>query len=222
MANQLDELNPEIREEGLDTNVIAKKLPAEVGTGSKIFEIALWVCGILPGLIFLFMKIGAQKHFDQLQQKIQRNASQIDNYLEQRVMVLQNCARLLDKAIDLDKSTFENIARYRSGNAGDLDTARNALSGQVDNLSRSINVAVESYPDLQAHREIADAMQQNMYLQREITAARELYNDTVDQWNRDIFAWPTKKIVAAKNGYTTRIPFIASSEVKQQARSTFF
>ena len=222
MANQLDELNPEIREEGLDTNVIAKKLPAEVGTGSKIFEIALWVCGILPGLIFLFMKIGAQKHFDQLQQKIQRNASQIDNYLEQRVMVLQNCARLLDKAIDLDKSTFENIARYRSGNAGDLDTARNALSGQVDSLSRSINVAVESYPDLQAHREIADAMQQNMYLQREITAARELYNDTVDQWNRDIFAWPTKKIVAAKNGYTTRIPFIASREIKEQAKSVFF
>ena len=222
MANQLDELNPEIKEEGLDTNVIAKKLPAEVGTGSKIFEIALWVCGILPGLIFLFMKIGAQKHFDQLQQKIQRNASQIDNYLEQRVMVLQNCARLLDKAIDLDKSTFENIARYRSGNAGDLDTARNALSGQVDNLSRSINVAVESYPDLQAHREIADAMQQNMYLQREITAARELYNDTVNEWNRDIFAWPTKKIVAAKNGYTTRIPFIASREIKEQAKSVFF
>ena len=222
MANQLDELNPEIREEGLDTNVIAKKLPAEVGTGSKIFEIALWVCGILHGVIFLFMKIGAQKHFDQLQQKIQRNASQIDNYLEQRVMVLQNCARLLDKAIDLDKSTFENIAKYRSGNAGDLDTARNALSGQVDTLSRSINVAVESYPDLQAHREIADAMQQNMYLQREITAARELYNDTVDQWNRDIFAWPTKKIVAAKNGYTTRIPFIASREIKEQAKSVFF
>ena len=222
MANQLDELNPEIREEGLDTNVIAKKLPAEVGTGSLIFEIALWVCGIIPGLIFLFMKIGAQKHFDQLQQKIQRNASQIDNYLEQRVMVLQNCARLLDKAIDLDKSTFENIAKYRSGNAGDLDTARNALSGQVDTLSRSINVAVESYPDLQAHREIADAMQQNMYLQREITAARELYNDTVDQWNRDIFAWPTKKIVAAKNGYTTRIPFIASREIKEQAKSVFF
>ena len=222
MANQLDELNPEIREEGLDTNVIAKKLPAEVGAGSKIFEIALWVCGILPGLIFLFMKISAQKHFDQLQQKIQRNASQIDNYLEQRVVVLQNCARLLDKAIDLDKSTFENIAKYRSGNAGDADEARNAMNGQIENISRNINVAVESYPDLQAHKEIADAMQQNMYLQREITAARELYNDTIDQWNRDIFAWPTKKIVAAKNGYTTRIPFIASKEIKEQAQAVFF
>ena len=222
MANQLDELNPQVREEGLDTNVIAKKIPAEVGAGSTIFEIVLWILGIIPGLIFLFMKIGAQKHFDQLQQKIQRNASQIDNYLEQRVMVLQNCARLLDKAIDLDKSTFENIAKYRSGNAGDNDEARNEVEGHIENISRNINVAVESYPDLQAHKEIADAMQQNMYLQREITAARELYNDTVNEWNRDIFAWPTKKIVAAKNGYTTRIPFIASKEIKEQAKGVFF
>ncbi len=220
MVNQLDELNPEIREEGLDTNVIVKKLPAEVGVGSKIFEIALWVLGIIPGVVFLFMKINAQKHFDQLQQKIQRNASQIDNYLEQRVMVLQNCARLLDKAIDLDKSTFENIAKYRS--AGGDDDARNELGGRIDNISRSINVAVESYPDLKAHREIADAMQQNMYLQREITAARELYNDTVNEWNKDIFAWPTKKIVAAKNGYTTRIPFVASKEIKERAKDVFF
>ncbi len=221
MANQLDELNPEVREEGLDTNVIVKKIPVKVGVGSTIFEILLWVCGILPGVIFLFAKINAQKHFDQLQQKIQRNASQIDNYLEQRVMVLQNCARLLDKAIDLDKSTFENIARYRSG-GGDADVARNEIGSQIETVSRSINVAVEQYPDLQAHREIADAMQQNMYLQREITAARELYNDTIDQWNRDIFAWPAKMIVAAKNGYTTRIPFVASQEVKEKARSVFF
>ena len=168
------------------------------------------------------MKINAQKHFDQLQQKIQRNASQIDNYLEQRVMVLQNCARLLDKAIDLDKSTFESIAKFRSGNASDAEAARNELGGQIETMSRNLNVAFENYPDLQAHREIADAMQQNMYLQREITAARELYNDTINEWNKDIFAWPTKKIVAAKNGYTTRIPFIASKEIKEKAKSVFF
>ncbi len=222
MANQLDELNPEVREEGLDTNVIVKKIPVKVGVGSKLFEIMLWVCGILPGLIFLFMKIDAQKHFDQLQQKIQRNASQIDNYLEQRVMVLQNCARLLDKAIDLDKSTFENIAKFRSGYKSDADMARNELGGQIETMSRDINVAVERYPDLQAHREIADAMQQNMYLQREITAARELYNDTINEWNKDIFEWPVKKIVAAKNGYTTRIPFAASKEIKEKAKAVFF
>lgn len=219
MANQLDELNPEVREEGLDTNVIAKKLPVTVGKGSLVFEILLWVCLIIPGVVFLIMKIKAKNYFQQLEQKIQHNASQIDNYLEQRVMVLQNCARLLDKAIDLDKTTYENLAKYRSGAS---DEARNEAAGQIDTLSRSINIAVENYPDLQAHKEIAEAMRQNMYLQKEITAARELYNDTINAWNRDIFAWPAKQIVAAKNGYTTRIPFIASAEIKQQAKGVFF
>lgn len=219
MANMLDELDPQVKEEGLDTNVIAKRIPVTVGTGSKVFEVLLWVPGIIPGIVFLFMKISAKNHFQRLEQKIQRDASQIDNYLEQRVMVLQNCARLVDKAIDLDKSTYETLAKYRSGAT---DEQRNDAAAKLDTLSRDINIAVENYPDLAAHKEIADAMKQNLYLQREITAARELYNDTVNTWNKDLFRWPTKQIVAAKNGYTTRLPFIASQEIKAQAKEVFF
>ncbi len=222
MANQLDELGTDIREEGLDTNVIAKKLPVQVGKGSVAFEVLLWCAGIIPGVVFLFKKINAKKYFQQLEQKIQHNASQIDNYLEQRVNVLQNCARLLDKAIDLDKSTYITIAKHRSGNDKDGDESRNEVASQLDAMQKNINIAFENYPELQAHKEIADAMKQNMYLQREITAARELYNDTINTWNREIFAWPTKMIVAAKQGYTTRIPFIASKETKEKAKGVFF
>ena len=164
-------------------------------------------------------KIKAKNYFQQLEQKLQHNASQIDHYLEQRVVVLQNCARLLDKAIDLDKSTYTEIAKYRSGMG---DEARNDAARNIDAVANSINLAFENYPDLQAHKEIADAMKQNLYLQREITAARELYNDTVNAWNKAVFSWPTKQIVAAKNGYTTRLPFIASAEIKAKAKDVFF
>ena len=81
---------------------------------------------------------------------------------------------------------------------------------------------LRAYPELKSHAIIADALQQNSYLQREITAAREVYNDTVRQWNQDIYTWPTKRIVAARAGYTTRITFSTSREVKEQARATFF
>jgi LemA protein len=167
------------------------------------------------------MKIKAKNHFQQLEQKIQRNASQIDNYLEQRVMILKNAAQLVNKAVELDKETYTKIAELRSG-ARLSDAERNQVATQVDDLSKNINIAFEQYPQLQAHGEIRDAMQQNSYLQREITAAREVYNDTVARWNREVFAWPTKQIVAAKRGYTTRIPFSASKEIKEAARGTFF
>ncbi len=223
MANELDEMTAPELESGNDVKVIAKQLPVTVGVGSKIFNVIWWFLPpILGGVIWLIMKAKAKNYFQQLQQKIQHDASQIDNYLEQRVQILQNCARLLDKAIDLDKETFTQIAKYR-GNAGaEGDEARVELAEKVEGVARSVNIAFENYPDLRAHGELADAMQQNSYLQREITAAREVYNDTVNTWNRDIFAWPTKQIVAAKAGYTTRIPFAASRETKDAARGVFF
>ena len=218
MANELDEVTGPINEEGRDVNVIAKQVPVTVGTGSKVFEIALWFVPlpVVGGIIWLYKKRKAEDYLQKLQQKIQHDASQIDNYLEQRVMILQNVARLLDKAVALDKETFTEVARAR-GN-GNL----NGQAEGVENINKAINVAIEAYPDLKAHNEIADAMQQNSYLQKEITAAREAYNDTVATWNREIQEWPTKRIVAAKKGYTTRIPFTTSSEIKAAARGTFF
>ena len=220
MSQQLDETM--ISTEGRDVNVIQQKLPVKVGFGSKLFEIMLWVLLIIPGLIFQFKKVKADNYLQQLQQRIQKNASQIDNYMEQRVMVLQNCAALVDKAIDLDKSTFEAVAKYRSGNADQKDAERNEIASKVEDMSRNIKVAVEQYPDLKAHQALQDAMRQNYQLQLDITAARELYNDSVNQWNTAIFSWPTKMIVAAKHGFTTKIPFSISSEMKEKARSTFF
>ena len=220
MANGLDEINDPVMEQGRDVNVIAKQLPVKVGVGSKIFEFFMWFPLVIPGIIFQIRKIKAQNYFRGLEQKLQHDASQIDNYLEQRVMILQNAAKLLDKAIDLDKDTFSKIAKYRGGNTD--DNARNQYAEQIDAVGRSINVAFENYPDIKAHNEIADAMQQNSYLQREITAAREVYNDTINAWNHDIFVWPAKMIVAAKAGYTTRIPFSTTKEIKEKARGVFF
>ena len=222
MANQLDEMTGPVNEQGKDVNVIQKQIPVKVGKGSIVFQVILWVLGIIPGLVFMFMKISAGNYLRKLEQKIQHNASQIDNYLEQRVVILSNLAKLVDKAVTLDKETFTAIAEARAGkHVTDGDEMANEAA-KADKVEAKLNLAFENYPDLKAHQEIADAIQQNSYLQKEITAAREQYNDTVNIWNRDIQVWPTKMIVAAKNGYTTRIPFIASKEIKEKARDVFF
>ena len=220
MANELDELTGNVNAAGRDINVIERQLPVKTGFGSVLFEILLWVCGIIPGVIFLFMKIGAANYFRQLQQKIQADASQIDNYLEQRVMILQNAAALIEKSVTLDKEVMTSVAALRGGTVNESN--RNAMAAQIDTAFGRLFPQVEAYPDLKAHAAIQEAMRQNALLQKEITAARTLYNDTVTQWNTDIYDWPTRMIVAAKAGYTTRIPFTTTSEIKQQARGTFF
>lgn len=219
MANELDEMTGPVAEEGKDVNVINKQIPIKVGGGSKVFDIIWWFLPpLIGGLIWMLVKTNAGKYLSQLQQRIQQAASQIDNYMEQRVVILQNAAKLVEKGIDLDKSTFTEIAKLRAGGSESFSEQNAAL----EEVSKKINVAFENYPDLKAHQELEDAMQQNSYTQREITAAREHYNDVVNQWNAAVYEWPAKQIVAAKRGYTTRVPFAASKETKDKARSVMF
>ena len=108
MANLLDETQGPINDNGRDVHVIDRQLPVEITFKSTLFEIALWVTipvltllfvlamgsqlqdpglvaicgcvgGLLPGLIFVFMKISARNYFMKLEQRIQAEASNIDN-----------------------------------------------------------------------------------------------------------------------------------------------
>jgi len=222
MANLLDEEDVTLeRPEGKDVHVVAKQLQVEKPGGSVIIPILLFVAFIIPGIIYLVKKAKMKQYFKQLEQRLQHAASTVDNYLEQRVVILSNAAKLVEKAVSLDKGTFEAIAQARSGKAGNGEEM-SQIEAATNVVERNINVAMENYPELKAHQEIADAMQQNSYLQREITAAREQYNDVVNQWNREINEWFIKQQVAYKEQYTTRIPFIASKEIKDKARDVFF
>jgi LemA protein len=247
MANPLDEVTGPVNENGREARVIEKQLPVTVGVGSTLFEVLIWVvgfipgavitfgakppwepwvyaviwcAGILPGVIYLLMKVAAQNYFQQLQQRIQASASTIGNYQEQRYQILKNVAALVERSIKLDKEVMTAVAAYRGGTAPDAH-----LSSDEAALNRgfaSLVPHIEAYPELKAHAQIAEAMRQNSYLQREITAARDLYNQVVLMWNTEIYKWPVKQIVAARAGYTTRIPFSVSNEAIEGSRSTFF
>ena len=223
MANQLDEMNPEIMAEGRDVHVIAKVIPVETSGFEKLIPTILMAIGVIAivlGIVidkYLISAIGVvvlvypwwrlkqiSSEFNMMEQRIQNAASEIDNYMEQRVVILSNAAKLVEKSIEVDKES------------------RSDVNAQLNKATRALNVAIENYPELQSQDTIRDAMQQNSYLQKEITAARTLYNDAVNTWNREIFDFPFKKIVAAKEGRTTRIPFIADQETKEKAKGVFF
>ena len=162
MANLLDEVTGPVNENGRDVRVIDRQIPVKVGFGSVVFEIALWifipivvflyvhffgamlpepmlvlaigcVAGMLPGLIFIFVKIAAKNYFQQLEQRIQAEASNIDKYLEQRVQVLQNVVGLLERAVELDKDVMKSVAALRSGQINEQN--RSEVNAQVTSPS---------------------------------------------------------------------------------------
>lgn len=247
MANPLDEVTGPVNEQGREVRVIEKQLPVTIGIGSVIFEILvyisgfavaaviqfmikpewgplgfllLWLAAFLPMAIYAILKVNAKNYFFQLLQRIQASASTINNYQEQRFEILKNVVGLVEKSIELDKDVMKAVAAYRGGGApeGRLNENAEVLARGFGRLFPQI----EAYPELKAHAQIAEAMRQNSYLQREITAARDLYNQVVLIWNTEIYNWPVKQIVAARQHFTTKIPFSVSSETIAESKSTFF
>ena len=249
MGNPLDEVTGPVNQEGREVRVIEKQLPVEIGPGSTLFELAvyvsgfavaaviqfvakprqwenwhyiiLWVAAFLPAVIYSIMKINAKNYFMQLLQRIQASASTIGNYQEQRFEILKNVAGLVKQSIELDKDVMTAVAAYRGGGTPD----GGSLNENAQVLERGFGrlfPQIEAYPELKAHAQIAEAMRQNSYLQREITAARDLYNQVVLIWNTEIYNWPVKQIVAARQHFTTKIPFSVSNAVIEGSKSTFF
>ena len=158
-----------------------------------------------------------------LSEEVDNKFATIDTMLQRRADLIPNLVNTVKGYTNQEQAVIDSVTDARAKLAGANSVGEKANADQeLSTALSNLLVVVENYPDLKSHAEIADVMQQNSYLQKEITAARDQYNDTVNQWNHDIFMWPVKMIVAAKAGYTSRIPFTTSFDMKEKARGTFF
>lgn len=207
-----------ISDDAIPELVSFEKKKPEITGSMKAYNVAMWCLFIIPGLVLSSQKKKAESYFHALEQKIQHDASQIDNYLEQRVIILENLAALIKKEMDFEKDALSTIAYHRGTKADDLGSACDNIT-DAENQLKSV---FDEHPELLTNSGIMKAMRDNDYLQREITAAREVYNDSVNEWNAAIFKWPEYVMVAAKKGYTTKIPFTTTREIRTKARSVIF
>ena len=250
MGNSLDEQNGPFNDEGREVRVIDKKVAVNIDAFSVLFEIFVWGIGFViaffiimaagdninggvvvllllgafaPGIIYTVSKMHAKYYLLALEQEIQNAASEVGNYQDERFRVLVDVADLVKRSMTLDEKVMTAVAAFRSG-------ATHGVTGEELNANQVIfNRAygalvphLEAYPELKSQAIIAEAMRQDRSLYENIRAARTLYNDCVLKWNREIFSWPVNQIVAARSGYTTRIPFIAPIESIEGSKKRFF
>lgn len=218
--------------EGQQTNVIYRQIKVTATSGEKkvpyivtFVGIILLIYGIyskdyVAGAIGIFIgiypylamgKISAQ--FNAAEQEIQKAATEIDSCMKQRIIILENLAKLIEKSIDTNEKIPIDTTKYKNGNF--TDKTRNEVNRKLNNVTKNINALLENNPELKKQKAIQDAIQQNAKLQRKIANARTLYNEAVNTWNKEIFEFPLKKIVAANEKRTTRIPFAATEETKK-------
>ena len=220
MPNELDETDVStINHEGRDIHVIEKKITVTLDGADKAVNVGVWFIFIIGGVIYGMRKAKALSYFQQLQQKIQHAASTIDNYLLQRVNILQNTAKLVEKAVDLDKSTFAEIARLRSG-AVASDEARIELAEKLNAAEKSINLAFENYPELKANENFLDLQAQLEGTENRIAEARRAFNETAKEYNTAVRRFPNN-LLASIFGFSSKGYFEADEAAKTAPKVEF-
>lgn len=206
--------------EAYETRVTNNIGPVTVSKGQKAGYTCLMVFGGIFTLgIFPATYIIVKKNWiNETQLKINEAASTIETQLQQRFDLLTKLVDAVKKQVKFDKETLTSIAAYRSGKNPPSDVAERSL--QVESIGRSINVAMEAYPELGADKSISKLMNECSIQENELAAARRNYNAQVTRFNQAIFQFPLNAL-AAKQGCVALNLFSATAEARKDVKIDF-
>ena len=192
------------------------KLGLQVGTGSSAVitsaqssktslenEMTLIVIGVLA-FVAIVVLIGMYNSLVQLRVRSESAWSDIDVQLKRRHDLIPNLVETVKGYATHEKSTFEDIAKYRSlamqaGSPGDRAQAENQLSGAL----KSLLAVAENYPQLRASEQFTSLQGSLNSIEDNIQNARRYYNAVIRDLNTRIQSFPMN-IVAGIFGFHTR------------------
>ena len=127
--------------------------------------------------------------------------SQVDVVLQRRADLIPNLVETVKGYAAHEKTTFEDIAKYRSmamQATGPVDKA--AAENQLTGALKSLFAVAENYPQLQASQEFTQLQNSLSEIEDAIQNARRYYNAVVRDLNTKIQSFPTN-ILAGMYGF---------------------
>lgn len=208
MANLVNPNNKTTEE--FNPNVDNTQRQAQAGAFGKVVWYFLFIL-IIP----IFVHVAQRNSLLKTQMKINETASGIDVQLKKRRDTLVKLVDATKSYVKYEKSTLTELTKLRSSSfKGGKDSAK------LDSISAKILAVAENYPDLKVNSLIKETMEQAAYIEREIGAARRLYNSEVGYFNTSLFIWPNS-IIAASMKLSTLPLFVASESDKEDVKLEF-
>ncbi len=197
----------------------SQKIKSQTTLWWVIFILAWFT--IIGGIVVTVFWFKWQNQLNELQFEINNASSAIDINLVKRKDILTKLLDATKNYIQYEKSTLEEITKLRSMKLDHNDINKsNEYQNMIENVSRSINVNVENYPNLKANNNVMELMSSSQYLESEIAASRRLYNMYVMNFNKLLYTFPIC-VKAAKMGLHTLPIFVASEEQKADVNLSF-
>lgn len=165
-------------------------------------------------IIPMFVHVALRNKLLKSQMRINETSGTIDIQLKQRRDTLIKLVDATKSYVKYEKGLLTDITKLRKSTFKASDDAK------VNKLSGKILAVAEGYPKLQADNLAKELMEQAAYLERELAAARRLYNREVTWFNENIYVWPYNVISSSMKLNTFEL-FKASAEDKKDVDLKF-
>ncbi len=147
--------------------------------------------------------------------------SDIDVQLKRRHDLIPNLVETVKGYATHEKSTFEDIAKFRSmamQATGPVDKA--AAENQLTGALKSLFAVAENYPQLQASQEFTQLQNSLSEIEEAIQNSRRYYNAVVRDLNTKIQSFPTN-ILAGMFGFQQKQFFEAAADDREPVAVKF-
>lgn len=165
--------------------------------------------------IIAFPTMSSYNRLVELEQQVNKSASDIDTQLQRRSDLIPNLVNTVKGYATQEKDIFTEIANARSKLSGatNITDQANADSELSNALSRLL-VIVERYPDLKSNQNFKDLSVQLEGTENRIAVARQDYNTAATNYNIKRRRFPTN-IIASLFGFEEKPLYKASDNASE-------
>ena len=126
-----------------------------------------------------------------LQNQIDRAWSNIEVILKQRFDELPALIQVLESSARFERSVIEKIIEARMRYASAIDPGQKGRASRAASVAlRSVFVVSEAFPDLRSSEDFLHLQKRLSELETLIADRRQVYNETITNWNTKIATFP--------------------------------
>ena len=181
-----------------------------------IVSIAVAVIVVLLIIIVISWWIKKMNYFRRQQVKIKEAASGIDVALTKRFDLLSKQLDICKGYAKHENETLVDVTKMRANyhkGTGDVKEMSD-FNAQMDQVSKSINIVIERYPELKANTMFISLSNSCADIEEHLQASRRLYNADVSEYNQAIVTFPGS--IVANSIHATAAEFFKADEAKRE------
>ena len=170
-------------------------------------------------LIIVIWFVSTRNKFIRMEQDIESSESRIDVYLTKRYDLLTKMLDSTKGYTKHEKETLFTVTSMRNPNSATSLGEKCAINNEMDQVQKSINVAVEAYPQLKADKMFAKLQDAITEVEENLQAARSNYNSNVSAFNKTILVFPNSIVAGSK--FTKKEYFEAQESKREDVKLEF-